>query len=107
MPRKLAFGLKHQTKAFTTPESLHLWIPKGRKDPALIYVLAHNDFSHAAAKAGYAGRDIGGFAVWGRWCWPLWQHDRIYLRADRVDLFLHEWRHVEEQRDFHGEGHED
>ena len=101
MARKLTFGLRRQTKAFTTPKALDLWTPKGRAAPALLYVLPHNDFARAAAKFGYAGRNIGGFAVWGR----LWQRDRIYLRADRADLFLHEWRHIEEQSDFHGERH--
>lgn len=103
MARKLTFGIKRKTKAFTTPEPLDLWTPRGRAAPALIYVLPHNDFARAAAKHGYGGRNIGGFAVWGRWCWPLWQHDKIYLRADRADLFLHEWQHVEEQTDFHGD----
>lgn len=97
MARRLTF---RQTKAFTTPEALDLWIPKGRKAPALIYVLPHNDFAVAAAKHGYGGRNIGGFAVWGRW----WERDAMYFRADRyAALALHEWRHIEEQSDFHGE----
>ena len=103
MPRKLTFGIRRKTKAFAKPESLALWIPKGRKAPALLYVLPHNDFARAATKHGYGGRNIGGFALYGLWCWPLWQHDRIYLRADRADLFLHEWQHIETQSDFHGE----
>ena len=103
MARKLTFGIKRQTKAFTTPEALDLWVPKGRKEWARIYVLPHNDFARAALKFGYAGRKIGGFATYGLWRWPMWQRDRIYLRADQASLFLHEWRHIEEQRDFHGE----
>ena len=99
MARKLTFGLRRQSKAFTTPKALDLWTPKGRAAPALIYVLPHNDFARAAAKHGYAGWAIGGFAVWGRW----WKRDEIYLRADRADLFLHEWRHIETQTNFHGE----
>ena len=106
MTRKLAFGLKRKSQAFTTPKALDLWRPKGRTAPALLYVLPHNEFSIAAAKYGYGGRAIGGFAVWGRWRWPMWQHDRLYLRADRADLFLHEWRHIETQSDFHGERHD-
>ena len=103
MTRRLTFGIKRQTKAFTTPKALDLWTPKGRAAPALIYVLPHNDFARAAAKHGYAGRAIGGFAVWGRW----WQRDVMYFRADRyAELALHEWRHIEEQSDFHGERHE-
>ena len=103
MARKLVFGIKRQTKSFSTPAELQLWSPKGRKAPALVYVLSAYDFMLAARKYGYGDRSIGGFAIWGRWCWPLWQHDRIYLRADCAGLFLHEWRHVEEQSDFHGD----
>ena len=99
MARRLTFGLKGRTKPFSTPAELDLWLPKGRKAPALIYVLSAYDFSLAAAKRGYGERHIGGFAVWGRW----WRLDEIYLRNDRVSLFLHEWRHIEEQSDFHGE----
>ena len=92
MARRLIFG-RRKTKAFTAPEEAELWSPKGRKAPALIYVLPHNDFAEAAAKFGYGGRKIGGFAVWGR---PF-QYDRIYLRADRAaSLWLHEWKHLEE-----------
>ena len=104
MGRKLVFGINRQTKAFNTPQELDLWIPKGRKEWVRLYVLSHHHFSIAAAMHGYGGRNIGGFAMYGLWCWPLWQRDRIYLRADRPDLFLHEWRHIEEQRDYHGEG---
>ncbi len=102
MARKLTFGLKRQSQSFTTPKPLDLWVPKGRKAPALLYVLPHNEFSVAAAKYGYGGRKIGGFAVWGRW----WEKYRIYLRADAAGrLFLHEWRHIETQDNFHGERH--
>lgn len=101
MARKLTFGIRRKSKAFTTPKALDLWRPQGRTAPALVYVLPHNDFARAAAKHGYTGRAIGGFALYGLWCWPRWQHDRIYLRADRADLFLHEWQHVETQSNFH------
>ena len=100
MARKLTFGIQRQTKAFNTPKPLDLWTPKGRKEPALTYVLPHNDFARAAVKHGYGGRNIGGFAVWGRW----WARDAMYFRADRyAELALHEWRHVEEQINFHGD----
>ena len=100
MARRLTFGIRRQTQAFTTPKALKLWVPKGRKAPVLLHVLNHNDFARAAARHGYGGRKIGGFAVWGR----VWRRDEIYLRCDRAaPLFLHEWRHIETQSDFHGE----
>lgn len=103
MARKLIFGLRKHTKPLTDPESLDLWVPKGRKAWAKTYVLSPKDFAVAAAKHGYGDRNIGGFAVWGRWCWPLWQRDAMYFRCDRYALLaLHEWRHIEEQADFHG-----
>ncbi len=102
MSRKLTFGLKRQTQAFTTPKLLDLWTPKGRKAPVLTYVLPVREFLAAAAKEGYAGRSIGGFAVWGRW----WARDAMYFRCDRyAELALHEWRHIETQSNFHGERH--
>lgn len=104
MARKLFFGLKKKTEPFKELKPLDLWHPKGRKEWARLYVLPIRDFKIAVAKHGYDGRDIGGLAVYGRWRWPYMERDRLYLRADKAAaLFLHEWRHIEEQQDFHGE----
>ena len=92
MPRRLTFGTPYRVKP------LEMWRAKGRTAPVKLYVLPDPEFFTAAEKHGYP-RGIGAFAVWGRW----WETDRIYLRAGRLDLFPHEWRHVEEQRNFHGE----
>ena len=94
MARRLTFGLTSDTAYRTKP--LDLWQAKGRTAPVKLYVLPDPEFFAAAEKFGYA-RNIGAFAVWGRW----WETDQIYLRASRLDLFPHEWRHIEEQRNFH------
>ncbi len=95
MARRLTFGTAYRAKP------LELWQAKGRKAPALLYVLPDKEFEAAAVEHGHE-RGIGAFAVWGHW----WQPDKIYLRAGRLDLFGHEWRHIEEQSNFHeGENH--
>ncbi len=90
MPRKLTFGTPYRTKP------LEMWRAKGRKAPALLYVLPDTAFFEVAEKHGYK-RSIGALAVRGHW----WEHDRIYLRASRLDLFEHEWRHIETRSNFH------
>jgi hypothetical protein len=75
-----------------------MWKPKGRKAPVLLHVLPVKDFKAAAIKHGIPP-EKGGFAVWGRW----WKRDEIYLRADQMALLGHEWRHIEEQGNFHKE----
>ena len=90
MTRRLTFGTPYRTKP------LELWQAKGRTAPALLYALPDAEFFAAAEKHGHK-RGIGAFAVWGQW----WKKDAIYLRASRLDLFQHEWRHIETQSDFH------
>ena len=92
MARKLTFGTSYRTKP------LEFWQAKGRKAPVLTYVLPDAEFFAAAEKYGFK-RSIGAFAVWSRWWQP--GKDRIYLRASRLDLFGHEWRHIETKSNFH------
>ena len=97
MTRRLTFGTAYRTKP------LELWRAKGRKAPVTLYVLPDPEFFAAAEKHGHS-RGIGGFAVYKR---RWWERDEIYLRANRLDLFPHEWRHIETQSNFHdGERHE-
>ncbi len=101
--RKLAFGLRGRTLATTEPEPLDLWTPKGREAPALTYVLPVESFKRMAVKFGYLPT-IGAFAVYKR----LFGMDAMYFRCDRyAELALHEWRHVEEQSNFHGDHEHD
>ena len=90
MARRLTFGTPYRTKP------LEFWQAKGRLGWIKLYVLPDAEFFAAAEKHGHK-RGIGAFAVWGRW----WERDKIYLHAGRLDLFQHEWRHIEEQWDFH------
>lgn len=94
MARKLSFGVPIRAKPLVT------WKAKGRKAPALLYVLSANDFERAAKKHGYKTK-IGAFAVWG----GDLQKNAIYLRYNRLDLFGHEWRHIETQSNFHEGDH--
>lgn len=90
MPRRLTFGTSYRAKP------LEMWKAKGRLGWIRLYVLPDPEFFVAAEQNGYK-KNIGAFAVWGRW----WEKDRIYLRAGRLDLFGHEWRHIETQTNFH------
>ncbi len=89
MSRKLTFG------TITTPKPLKLWQPT--EGHTILHWLPGDKFEAAARLHGYSP-GIGAFAVWGRW----WKKDEIYLHANRVDLLVHEMRHIEEQRNFHG-----
>ena len=93
MPRRLTFGTPYRTKP------LEMWRAKGRLGWTQLYVLPDQEFFAAAEKHGYE-RGIGAFAVWGHW----WERNKIYLRASRLDLFPHEWRHIETQSNFHSGG---
>ena len=96
--RKLTFGLRGSTLATTNPRPLEMWTPRGREKPALTYVLPVESFKRMAVRFGYLPT-IGAFAVYKR---PFGM-DAMYFRCDRyAELALHEWRHIEEQRNFHG-----
>lgn len=94
MGRKLSFCTPVDVKP------LRFWQAVGRSTPALTYVLPKEEFENMAAKHGYTSY-VGAFSVWGRW----WEKDKIYLRHNRTDLFLHEWRHIETQSNFHEDEH--
>ena len=94
MGRKLEFGIGSD---IDDVEDLELWVPQGRAEPVLLYVLADGPFDEEALKYGYEPQQIGGFAVWGE----NTMIDVIYLRHNRLDLLVHEWRHIEEAKDYH------
>ena len=94
MPRFLTFA------TMALPKRIDLWRAKGRPAPVLLYVLPAKEFERAAKKYGHAP-SVGAFSVWSnRWWEP--SRDLIYLHHDRLDLFGHEWRHVESKKNFHG-----
>ena len=91
MARKLIFGTN------PSPAPLRLWT--ARKGAAFTRWLPDDEFESAARKHGISP-DKGAFAVWPKY-W--WQRPLIFLRANRLDLFPHEVRHIETRSNFHGE----
>lgn len=97
-PRKLLYGFQGETKVIEEPEPLDLWVPEGREEPVLLYVLPVESFKRVAVRFGYPDT-ISGLAVYKRW----YAKDIIYVRVDRLEKIIgHEWRHIVTQKNFHG-----
>ena len=70
-----------------------LWIPEPMTGPVTVYILSDKEFEVAAILRGLNPdlvKTIGGFAVWKN------SVNQIYLRFNRLDLFPHEVRHLQE-----------
>jgi hypothetical protein len=80
------------------PPRLQFWTPKGRLGWFKTYVLPSDAYDREARKRGIDPRRHHGFTVLShRW----WVRDQVFLRASRLDLFAHEYEHVERRKPFH------
>ena len=91
MTRKLTFYTP------PAPQPIKFWQPT--KGEAFLRWLPDKEFEKLAIANGFPP-SIGAFSVWGG---GWWQQSKIYMRATRFDLIVHEVQHIETKSNFHAE----